>query len=141
MPEITTPPDVFIWDKKYDVGHELIDSQHRIFILLLNKLAVNIARGGNREHIFRVLHELKKYAEFHFLSEENLMYECHYPAIRAHEEIHSRILLDLTLLMERVSQDRANPQEVVAFFKAWVFNHIAHEDKKIAEYIVKTGIQ
>ena len=128
-------PDIFVWDPKYEIGHELIDSQHRIFVLLLNKVAINIARGTNREYLFRVLNELKKYAEFHFLSEENLMYECRYPNIKEHEQIHSKILVDLNLLLEHVSQDRAYPEDVVAFLKGWIFNHIAHEDKKIADHV------
>lgn len=126
---------MFVWDTKYEIGNELIDSQHRVFVLLLNKLAINVARGTNREYLFRVLNELKKYAEFHFLSEENLMYECQYPGIKAHEQIHSGILVDLNLLLERVAQDRAYPEEVVNFIKNWIFNHIAHEDKRIAEHI------
>jgi hemerythrin len=85
-------PEVIPWNKSYEIGHELIDSQHKIFLMLLNKLSVTIANGVTKEHMFRVLNELKKYAEFHFLSEENVMHECYYPGIDHHKRIHTEIL-------------------------------------------------
>lgn len=130
-----TQSEIIPWDSSYEIGHELIDSQHRIFLMLLNKLSKTIARGVSKEHMFRVLNELKKYAEFHFISEENEMYECHYPGIKHHQHIHSEILFEFTVLSERVSQDRAKPDEVVAFLKSWLFNHILHEDIHISQYI------
>jgi hemerythrin len=125
----------FIWDPKYEIGHALIDSQHKIFLMLLNKLAVVSKSAPERDYLFRVLHELQRYAEFHFLSEENLMIESHYPEIARHEQIHSKILMELGLLIDHVAQNRANVDDVVTFVKNWVFDHIAREDQKIATYI------
>lgn len=134
-PKLPPGPAVIPWDTKFEIGHELIDSQHRIFLLLLNKLVSAIYQRVPKEHLFRVLNELKKYAEFHFLSEENLMYEVNYPDIKAHEAIHSRILLETALLLERVAQDRANPDDVVTFLKSWLFVHILNEDSRIAQFV------
>lgn len=128
-------PEIIPWNTSYEIGHDLIDSQHRIFLMLLNKLSVTIAKGVTKEHMFRVMSELKKYAEFHFISEENEMYDCHYPGIKSHQHIHSKILFEFTVLSERVSQGRAQPEEVVAFLKSWLFDHILNEDIHIAQYI------
>lgn len=130
-----TKPEIIPWSTSYEIGHDLIDSQHRIFLMLLNKLSVNIANGVSKEHMFRVMNELKKYAEFHFISEENEMYDCHYPGVKNHHNIHSEILFELTVLSERVSQGRAQPEEIVLFLKSWLINHILNEDIHIAQYI------
>lgn len=127
----------FKWDEKFEIGNELIDSQHKIFLMLLNKLAITAREPHSKEYLFRVLHELQKYAEFHFLSEENLMIESNYPGLHPHERIHSKILVELEILIDHVVQGRAHANEVVTFVKEWVFNHIANEDTKIAMHIHK----
>jgi hemerythrin len=127
-------PDIIPWDKSFEIGHELIDSQHRIFLMILNKLIKAVAEGVSREYLFRTLIELKKYAEFHFISEENVMIECEYPFLHQHQHIHSELLFEFNLLYDRVAQGRAEADEVVTFIKAWLFTHILNEDSKIAKY-------
>lgn len=129
-----TQPEILSWNTSYEIGHELIDSQHKIFLMLLNKLSVTIFNGVTKEHMFRVLNELKKYAEFHFLSEENVMHECFYPGIENHKRIHSEILFELSALSLRISQGRAEASDVVIFLKSWLFDHILNEDTYIAQY-------
>ena len=128
-------PDFVKWEARYDIGNELIDSQHRIFVMLLNKLAITVRSGATEEYMFRVLNELKKYAEFHFLSEENLMIEFGYPDLKKHEEIHSKILLELNVLADHMVHDNARPLDVVIFLRSWLFNHILNEDSHIAQHI------
>lgn len=130
-----TNPLVVPWDSSYEIGHELIDSQHMIFLMLLNKLSVTCSKAVSKEYMFRVLNELKKYAEFHFLSEENVMHECFYPGIDQHKRIHSQILFEFATLSERISQGRSQPTEVVDFLKAWLFDHILNEDIHVAAYV------
>ncbi|MEQ1602420.1 MAG: hemerythrin family protein [Methylophilaceae bacterium] len=128
-------PEIIPWDKSYEIGHELIDSQHRIFLMILNKLIKSIAQGVTKEYMFRTLMELKKYAEFHFISEENVMLDCGYLNVNQHQHIHSELLFEFTVLSDRVAQGRAEPDEVVSFIKGWLLNHILHEDIQIAQYV------
>jgi hemerythrin-like metal-binding protein len=131
--------EIIPWDKKYEIGHELIDSQHRIFLMLLNKLVDTLAKGVNKEHLFRVVNELRKYAEFHFISEESVMHEYFYPGTKNHEQIHARILGEVSVLCEHVSQDQAGPEDIVLYLQNWLFNHISLEDSHIAQYITEKG--
>jgi hemerythrin-like metal-binding protein len=135
MPKKVNEIEIIPWSTSYEISHELIDSQHKIFLMLLNKLTVTIANGVTKEHMFRVLNEVKKYAEFHFLSEENVMHECFYPGIYHHKRIHSEILFEFSVLSERVSQGRAQPSDVVVFLKSWLFDHILNEDIHVASYV------
>lgn len=128
-------PDFIKWDGSFDIHHELIDSQHRIFVMLLNKLMANVAKGVDKEYLLRVLDEIKKYAEFHFVSEENVMYECNYPGLTNHEQVHTEILHKLADLTERVSQNRARAEDVVVMLRDWLFSHILIEDSHISQHV------
>lgn len=130
-----TLPDFIQWDPSYEIHHELIDSQHRIFVMLLNRLMANVAKGEDKEHLLRVLNELKKYAEFHFVSEENVMYECAYPGLANHEQIHAEILNKVIDLEQQVMQDQARAVDVVIMLRKWLFSHILIEDSHISQYV------
>jgi len=132
---MATVPDFIKWDSSYEIHHELIDSQHKIFVMLLNKLMADVAKGVDKEYLLRVLNELVKYAEFHFASEENVMFECSFPGLTNHEQIHAEILHKLTVLAERVTQDQARAEDVVAMLRKWLFSHILVEDSHIAQYV------
>ncbi|MCU7924131.1 MAG: hypothetical protein KZQ88_15690 [Candidatus Thiodiazotropha sp. (ex Dulcina madagascariensis)] len=61
-----------VWDKKFELGHERIDFEH-------STISAEAGNGSGKERILRLLAELRKYAEFHFLSEENEMLKVNYP--------------------------------------------------------------
>ena len=59
------------WDNKFEVGHERIDSEHRIFLSLIRDLSVEAESKAGKPRVERTLNEIYKYADFHFTSEEN----------------------------------------------------------------------
>ncbi len=132
---MTTSIAFIPWSKDYEIGHELIDSQHKIFLMLLNKLSQNITAGYTQQHMFRVINELKKYADFHFASEENVMYECGYPGLKEHQHGHAEILFELSALEGHVAHGTAKPEDIYEFLKNWLFNHILYEDSKIVQHL------
>ncbi|NDU87166.1 MAG: hemerythrin family protein, partial [Ferrovum sp.] len=84
--------------------------------------------------LLRILLEVKKFSEFHFISEENLMHEIHYPGTEAHELIHSELLSQLEVMIGRVSKKKEFPDDLLYFLNQWILGHIAHEDQHIADY-------
>ena len=82
------------WKSQYDVGLELIDVEHKNLIACINKLI--IAQNLDQFIVLKLADEVIAYAEFHFLSEENLMYLTRYPDLKAHEEIHQELLKNFT---------------------------------------------
>jgi hemerythrin-like metal-binding protein len=123
------------WDKKLETGNELIDAQHRILVMLFKKLDIAIKTGLPNKTIFRIIVEVKKFAEFHFYSEENLMYEVGFPALEKHEVIHSNLLTELNMMVARMTRQREFPDDLLSFLNDWLIEHIGQEDQKIAEYI------
>lgn len=123
------------WEKKWELGNDLIDTQHRMLILLCRKLDIAIKTHETEQTIRLVILELKKFAEFHFTSEETLMHEINYPDINNHAMIHTGLLRQLDSMLVKINQHRENPDELLTFIKQWVENHIIHEDLKITEYV------
>lgn len=123
------------WDKKFEIGNKLIDTEHRMLIMLFKKLDIAIKTGEPKDAILNVIVEVKKFAEFHFVSEENLMREVGYPELARHEAIHSGLLSQLEVVISRISQKREFPDDLLFFLNNWTITHIGLEDQKIADYV------
>jgi len=126
------------WKKELDLGNDLIDTQHRMLVLLCRKLDIAIKTHEPETTLRSIILELKKFAEFHFLSEENLMHEIDYPETDAHAIIHTGLLRQIDSMLIKINLHRESADELLFFLKEWVANHILHEDSKIAEYITNS---
>jgi hemerythrin-like metal-binding protein len=127
-----------LWQKELELGNPLIDTQHRMLILLCNKLDIAIQTHETQYAVQRVILELKKFTEFHFVSEENLMLEIGYPELEQHMLIHSELLRQLNDGLIQINRHNEQPAELLAFLKQWLVDHVVHEDLKIADH-VKNG--
>jgi hemerythrin len=125
------------WDRKFEIGHERIDFEHRIFLDLIRTFGEEVERGDAEDprRLNRQLTEITKYAEFHFVSEENIMIEVAYPDYETHRELHNVLLNELRDMAFKLRAGRANPRELVEFLYYWFAQHTAHKDKLIAEYV------
>lgn len=123
------------WKKELALGNDLIDTQHRMLILLCRKLDIAIKTRETEQTIKLIILELKKFAEFHFFSEENLMHEIGYPDVDNHAIAHTGLLRQLESMLIKINHRQETPDELLIFLKEWVAQHITHEDSKIAEFI------
>lgn len=123
------------WEKELEIGNEMIDTQHRMLVLLLKKLDLAITSRMGEKVIMGVLLEVKKFTEYHFLSEENLMSELHFPGLEDHERIHSELLGVLNLFIAKINRKQEAPEDILPQIVSWVANHVVSEDLKIAEYV------
>ncbi|WP_051861891.1 hemerythrin domain-containing protein [Ferrovum myxofaciens] len=67
------------WDKSYEIGNPLIDTEHRLLIMLFRKLDVAIKSAEPEATIMRILLEVKKFADFARFSEHRPIGEFTYP--------------------------------------------------------------
>lgn len=118
------------WDVKYETGIEEIDLQHRYFLRLINRLAEELATTEDEKYRDRLLDELRQYASFHFISEENLMRKFGYPGLQAHRLLHLHLL---DMLSSRGAGHSV--QHLIDFLVEWFMGHTASEDRQIGEYI------
>jgi hemerythrin len=70
-------------------------AEHRIFQGLIIDFHDARSQGSATDKMIRIFKEISKYAEFHFVSEENLMIDYHYPEQVQHVQMHRRLLADV----------------------------------------------
>jgi diguanylate cyclase (GGDEF)-like protein/hemerythrin-like metal-binding protein/PAS domain S-box-containing protein len=127
-------PKEIQWGSEFEIDHERIDSEHKIFLGLIIEMNKEINGGCELQRIKRLLNEVTEYAKFHFVSEENIMEEIAYPELEAHRILHRRLLSKLSDIAYDLSQQQIDYFSLVEFLFEWFANHTAIEDKKIALY-------
>lgn len=127
------------WEPQLELNNDLIDTQHRILMMLCRKLDVAIKTKETEPTILRVILELRKFAEFHFVSEENLMSEIGYPGLQQHAAIHTELLAKLDVALTKINQHKEFPDDLLYFLNQWVIGHVTHEDVTIANFARKSG--
>jgi hemerythrin len=123
------------WKSWFEIGHERIDSEHRAFLNLIRDMNAQAEAGLDRDRLLRSLEEMQKYADFHFLSEENVMLDAGYPDLENHTLLHARLLKEVRNKATAVRLGEASSQEVVTFLYDWFCNHTVNEDAKIAQHL------
>jgi hemerythrin len=130
--EITTDS---LWSKELELGNDLIDTQHRMLYLLAHKLDITIKGKETQHTIQRTILELKKFTQFHFVSEENLMLETGYPELDKHMLVHSELLRQLDEALIHINKHSTQPADLLIFLTQWLHGHVLHDDMKIAEHL------
>jgi hemerythrin len=124
------------WKKQYETGNTEIDSEHKVFVIIISKIGTAIDQQVEWRQLEYLLTELLKYTDFHFCSEENVMRFCNYPDLKNHQEIHHNLRVELRQkihILQRKEQEKTS--ELINFLMDWFLNHTSIEDKKIASFI------
>jgi hemerythrin len=123
------------WKEELEIGNEMIDTQHRMLVLVLVLRKLDIAIKSSLEHkiIMGILLEIRRFTEFHFLSEENLMSELRYPDLLDHEKIHSNLLSQFNVFIAKINRKEEFAENILPVIHA--ASHVANEDLKIARYV------
>ncbi len=126
------------WDKKFELGHERIDFEHRIFLNLIRSVSEEADKGSNdSDKLKRLLKEIRKYAEFHFISEENIMIDHAYVDYELHQREHTALLSHMDDKIHDFHAGNINIEQVVEFLFMWFALHTTHEDKKLAGFLAQ----
>lgn len=123
------------WTASLETGQTLIDAEHRLLVFLFRKLDVAVKTGESHAAVTHVIGEVKRFVEFHFASEENLMRETNYPQLLAHQALHADLLTELGALATKVIAHREFPEDLLFFLNNWLVEHIANHDQHVALYI------
>lgn len=123
------------WKKKYEIGHPRIDFEHRIFVDLITRIYDAIAEKRDGGYLERLMYELQKYTEFHFVSEENIMYSIGYPDYDAHVEHHRELLERFSQKKMEMELGERTIEELLKFLVDWFLTHTLTEDRKIASFV------
>lgn len=131
------------WSDALSVGIQEIDDQHKTLINLINRLFdETIINQAPIKVTEQILNELVEYTVIHFAVEESLFRIFEYPEIEAHTNRHLDLKTQVLELQQKVKlgQSMVN-SDLLMFLKKWLTNHILHEDKLYAPFLIKQGVK
>lgn len=123
------------WQHWFEIGHDAIDFEHKIFFGLIHKLQCFAAEERSKAELHGVLNEIVKYTDFHFTSEEHIMAEAGYDQYPSHRNMHANLMRQLRELVTLFESGARDPQEIVAFLFSWLVEHTISEDLNISKAI------
>ena len=89
---MSSSKDFITWNKEYEISTPEINSQHKEFIVILNKIAKSCIGHVDQQTITSMLAELREYTLSHFEYEEKVMRESNYPKLDNHILNHEILL-------------------------------------------------
>ena len=107
------------WGPRYEVGNDAVDFQHRYFIDLIKRIERDLVNSADEEYKYRLIDELRKYAEFHFTSEENVALSLSLTGISNHHELHQELIAQFEQKSSRLKTGEMTYKEFIQFLIEW----------------------
>jgi len=133
-----------IWKEKYKLGVALIDEQHQELFRRVTDFVETVRKPVAWEEKTRKVKEtlefMKEYVITHFHDEEAYQRKIGYPEMDRHRKIHNDMVRYVADVAQQFEQDGCNEQLIQQFagkLLAWLINHVASEDQKIADFVAK----
>src|SRR5690554_6374475 len=95
--------EIFSWEEEYNLGIDVIDSQHKQIVNYINELSYSIARDASAER-YNVLDQLRDYCFEHSEFEEQLMKQACYFLFEPHQNIRNRFKERADSIYDELSQ-------------------------------------
>ncbi len=135
-----------IWKEKYKLGVPMIDEQHKeLFVRVsafLQTVRSPLARDQKARMVTETLIFMKQYIVEHFRDEEEYQRLIDYPEREEHAKIHGSMVKYVAEVEKQYEEQGYNEQLIQQFsgkLLAWLINHVAAEDQKIADYANMRG--
>ena len=137
-----------IWKDKYCIGVGLIDMQHKELFRRVTEFVETLRAGGNWNDKVGKVNEtlafMKDYVVTHFRDEEAYQKSIGYPGLEEHRAAHAGMLRyvgEVAERYERLGYQEEVIQQFAGRLLAWLINHVATDDQKIAAYAHAKGVQ
>ncbi len=125
-----TDEPLIVWDKNtFEIGIELIDSQHKTLVGYINELAWAIDNNQAKLIISKLFNKLNHYTKFHFKAEENYILSLSENDCLLHQLQHKHFIEELDRIAELNASENIS-EELLYFLTDWLLHHIQVEDKK-----------
>lgn len=132
--------DIFPWNDQFNTNIEIIDSQHKRLVELLNKLARTVAFDSQETSINYILDELLDYTEYHFITEEAIWNKYfHYDSLEAeHIAVHQKFIDTIKELKLQIKERSISEiaQDTLSFLARWLASHILESDRYMSYVII-----
>jgi len=130
-----------LWNNSYSVGVEIIDTQHKKLIDILNKLYESFIDQTVGQRLEEIIGELVDYTDYHFKTEEDLFDQVKYPQKEKHIQEHQEFIQKLDSFKAELSEGKSSLTfQLMNFLRNWLINHIAISDQAYASHFRTKGI-
>jgi hemerythrin len=120
------------WEKRYSVGIEAVDHEHRELIDLINRLHEQAKAQGSKVAVLGFFGDLYKGISAHFALEERFMRERGYDQLSGHKGDHERLLDEIRDIMEDYEvNDLFNERLLAQRLDAWFSRHFETHDARL----------
>ncbi|HHW46212.1 MAG TPA: hemerythrin family protein [Clostridiales bacterium] len=130
-----------LWKEQYRIGVPLIDEQHKeLFNRIENYVQVlrsNDCWENKIEIVNKTLDFMKDYVITHFTAEEAYQRKIGYPKYNEHKKIHDNMVEYVNSVSRQYEQEGYKEQlmqQLAGKLLAWLVNHVAAEDQRIADF-------
>lgn len=125
-----------IWNDRFKVGNEIIDSQHKHLFEIADKLYKLLENDYDAEVVEEIVVECAEYVIFHFNTEEGIMREIGYVDIESHKKIHDAFSSYVSILIGDLTAGKEiDIAYLYSYIMDWLVDHIASQDKKLVSEI------
>ena len=120
------------WEKRYSVGVEAVDHEHRELVDLINRLYEEARSKGSKVAVLGFFGDLFKSISAHFALEERIMRERAYDRLLQHKDDHERLLDEIRDIMEDYEvTDLLDEQLLSQRLDAWFSRHFETHDARL----------
>lgn len=127
------------WNETYRTNVSEVDAQHEELFRLMNDLHDSLTQ--DRAVVAEKLNGVVQFVLNHFATEEKYMQETNYPNYAEHKEAHDKLVETVGGLQAKFNAGEAElTEEVTAFVRDWLYNHIPGTDKNYGPYLNEKGI-
>ena len=118
------------WSDSMSVGVDLIDSDHKALIDLINLLHDSVVGEGGKQSAQDVFDRLIAYTEIHFAREEKVMEACGFSGLTPHKDEHVDFTERVYEIREKLQSGDESPitNELLVYLKRWLNAHILIQD-------------
>jgi hemerythrin len=120
------------WEKRYSVGIEAVDHEHRELVDLINTLHDKSTMLGSKVAVLGFFGDLYKAISAHFALEERFMREKGYDQLTQHKNDHERLLDEVRDIMEDYeATDLLDDKMLARRLDAWFSRHFESHDARL----------
>lgn len=120
------------WEKRYSVGIEAVDHEHRELVDLINTLYDKARTQGSKVAVLGFFGDLFKSISAHFALEERFMREKGYDQLTPHKNDHERLLDEVRDIMEDYEVTDVLDETLLAQrLDAWFSRHFESHDARL----------
>jgi len=119
------------WESNFETGNENVDLQHRFFVDLLNRIGEEFREADDAAYTEKLISELRKYADFHFTSEENIATSLNLSGVNSHHQRHLELLEEFNHHAEDLNKGLITVAQFLNFLTDWFIGHTIYEDQTL----------